>query len=235
MLTRKDLPPRPLLIVLLLALAVAAVVMMRPGSPEGSSTTAVGDAGARARHSSDAPSATDPEKAVELRPLAVVQASPRHEWTSDDLRVPAVIEKIIHSPEEFIRMVEENDRIERRQLVYRKEPAWQTVEQSKAKGEAIRKLMLPALDGREIEVEVTGSDLALSGLSGTFTGKVAGREKSLVTLAFQQGREAFTVVSPDDDLFLQGHPREPGEIILTSFDPDTYLKVPGGEPFKLPK
>ena len=149
--------------------------------------------------------------------------------------MPEAIEKIAHGPEEFIRMVEENDRIERRQLVYRKEPAWQTVEHSKAKGEAIRKLTLPGLDGREVQVEVTGSDLAFSGLSGTFTGKVAGRENSLVTLAFQQGREAFTVVSPDDDLFLQGHPREPGEIILTSFDPETYLKVPGGEPFKFSK
>ena len=181
------------------------------------------------------PGGTKGQKPTEARPLAVVQASGQHEWTSEDLRVPEAIEKIAHGPEEFIRMVEENDRIERRQLVYRKEPAWQTVEHSKAKGEAIRKLTLPGLDGREVQVEVTGADLAFSGLSGTFTGKVAGREKSLVTLAFQQGREAFTVVSPDDDLFLQGHPREPGEIILTSFDPETYLKVPGGEPFKFSK
>jgi len=235
MLTRKNFPPRPLLIVLLLALGVAVIVMTRPDSPETSPATAAGDAAVRAKNASGAPAAAGQEKPVELRPLAVVQTSTRHEWTSDDLRVPAVIEKIIHSPEEFIRMVEENDRIERRQLVYRKEPAWQTVEHSKAKGEAIRNLMLPGLDGREIEMEVTEADLAFSGLSGTFTGKVAGREKSLVTLAFERGREAFTVVSPDDDIFLQGHPREPGEIILTSFDPDTYLKVPGGEPFKLSK
>jgi len=40
------------------------------------------------------------------------------------------------------------------------------------------------------------------------------------------------VVSPEDGTFLQGHPREPGEIILTSFDPNTYQPLPGGEPIK---
>jgi hypothetical protein len=232
MLTRKNLPPRPLAIVLVLAILVATLVVLQPVSP---TLGREDEAAAKAKATGDSSGGAKEQKPVEARPLAVVQASGQHEWTSEDLRVPEAIEKIAHGPEEFIRMVEENDRIERRQLVYRKEPAWQTVEHSKAKGEAIRKLTLPGLDGREVEVEVTGADLAFSGLSGTFTGKVAGREKSLVTLAFQQGREAFTVVSPDDDLFLQGHPREPGEIILTSFDPETYLKVPGGEPFKFSK
>lgn len=232
MLTRKDLPPRPLAIVLVLAILVATLVVLKPVSP---TLGREDEAAVKAKGTGDSSGGTKGQKPTEARPLAVVQASGQHEWTSEDLRVPEAIEKIAHGPEEFIRMVEENDRIERRQLVYRKEPAWQTVEHSKAKGEAIRKLTLPGLDGREVQVEVTGADLAFSGLSGTFTGKVVGREKSLVTLAFQQGREAFTVVSPDDDLFLQGHPREPGEIILTSFDPETYLKVPGGEPFKFSK
>jgi hypothetical protein len=40
------------------------------------------------------------------------------------------------------------------------------------------------------------------------------------------------VVSPDEGLYLQGHPREPGELLVASFDPDEYLNVPGAESLK---
>ena len=123
-------------------------------------------------------------------------------------------------------------RIKRRQLVYRSEPAWELVEQARATGEPIRKLTLPGLDGQEVQVEVTDTDLDPSGLSGSFSGHVAGNQKSLVTLAFIRGREAFTVVSPDDGVFLQGHPRESGEVLVASFDPEKYLSVPGAESIK---
>jgi hypothetical protein len=84
------------------------------------------------------------------------------------------------------------------------------VERAKAAGQPLRRLTLPAFDGQELEVAVTNADLAPSGLSGTFTGQLPGRGQSLVTLAFSKGHEAFTVVSPEDGTFLQGHPREPG-------------------------
>ena len=45
----------------------------------------------------------------------------------------------------------------------------------------------------------------------------------MVTLAFKGGREAFTVLSPEDDLYLQADPREPGELIVKRIDPDTYV------------
>jgi hypothetical protein len=75
-------------------------------------------------------------------------------------------------------------------------------------------------------------DVEPSGLSGSFGGHVAGRPKSLATLAFIRGREAFTVVSPDDDIFLQGHPRESGELLVTSFDAEKYVSIPGAESLK---
>ena len=31
---------------------------------------------------------------------------------------------------------------------------------------------------------------------------------------------------------LQGHPREPGEVLVASFDPDEYLNVAGAESLK---
>lgn len=172
-----------------------------------------------------------PDKVV-LRPLPVSVQTASHEWTQGDGTSPAVMEKIAHGLEELVRLDEENSRIKQRQLVYRKQPVWIAVEQAKGNGESVKTLTLPGIDGQEVTVEVTSSDLALSGMSGTFTGRIPGKDESLVTLAFKQGREAFTVMSPQDGLFLQGHPREPGEIIVTSFDPEVYTPFTKCEPIK---
>jgi hypothetical protein len=162
--------------------------------------------------------------------LPVSRRSAAHEWTEADATSPLVIEKIAHNSEEFIRLVEENDRIERRQLVYRNEPAFVLVQQAKAVGEPVRKLTLPGLDGQELEIEVIHADLDPSGLRGTFTGCLPGRGQSMVTLAFKEGREAFSIISPEDGTFLQGQPREPGEVIVVSYDPEKYHQQPGGAP-----
>ncbi len=173
-----------------------------------------------------------PAPGVALRPLAVVKESAAHAWTAEDARAPEVVRKIAHNEWEERRLLEENPRITGRQLVYRKEPVFIAVERARAAGETLRAFTLPGFDGRELEVEVMRADLEASGLSGTLTGRLPGLGESLVTIAFKQGREAFTVVSPEDGTFLQGHPREPGEIILSSFVPDTYLSIPGGEPIR---
>lgn len=156
--------------------------------------------------------------------------SATHQWTGADAMDPRVIEKIAHNPDEFIKMVEENDRILRRQLVYRKDTAASVVQRARLAGEPVRRLTLPALDGREVEFEVTTADLSPSGQSGSFTGHVAGKPASLVTLAFEFGTEAFSVMSPDDQLFLIADPREPGQVIVKSIDPDKYQPLPCGNP-----
>ena len=176
------------------------------------------------------PSASAP--GVTLRPLAVAKESATHAWTAEDGRAPEVIRRIAHNEWEERRLLEENPRITGRQLVYRKEPVFIAVERSRAAGENLRAFTLPGFDGREFAVEVMRADLEPSGLSGTLTGRLPGLGESVVTIAFKQGREAFTVISPEDGTFLQGHPREPGEIILSSFVPETYLSIPGGEPIR---
>ncbi|MES2476600.1 MAG: hypothetical protein V4640_12525 [Verrucomicrobiota bacterium] len=173
------------------------------------------------------PKSTD---AVRLRPLPVALTSGTHEWTQDDATLPEVIEKIAHNPEEFIRLVEENELIKRRQLVYRKDIAAAVVQRARTTGETIRSLTLPGLDGQEIHVEVTASDLAHSGLSGTFTGRVAGKQLSIVTLAFKLGREAYSVSSPEDNLYLEAEPREPNEVLIKEIDPATYVSGKCGNP-----
>jgi hypothetical protein len=164
------------------------------------------------------------------RPIAVSRRSAAHEWTADDATDLKVIERIAHNPDEIIRMVEENERILRRQLVYRKETAAKLIQKARLNGQPVKQFILPGLDGRELEVEVISSDLAPSGQSGTFHGRLAGRRQSLVTLAFEFGVEAFTVLSPEDGIYLQADPRESGELIVKSFDPDSYVPFQCGQP-----
>lgn len=140
------------------------------------------------------------------------------------------IQQIAHNEMEERRLWEENARIKRRQLVYRKDTAAAVLQRARLNGEAVQQLTIPGFDGQELQVAIDRADLEPSWQAGTFTGRLAGQPNSLVTLAFKFGREAFTVISPDDGTYLQAHPREPGELILTSFDPETYLSLPGGEP-----
>jgi hypothetical protein len=156
------------------------------------------------------------------RPLAVARRSKTHEWTAEDGRSPDFIYKTAHNDLEAQRMVEENDRIKRRQLVYRNDTAAVVIQRARLSGEPVKKLTLPGLDGQEIPVEITQTDLAPSGQTGSLTGRIAGKPGSLVTLAFKFGREAFTVSSPEDGLYLVAEPREPGELIVKSIDPNVY-------------
>lgn len=164
------------------------------------------------------------------RPIPVSFRSATHEWTADDATDLKVIERIAHNPDEIIKMVEENERILRRQLVYRKETAAKLVQKARLNGQPVKQFILPGLDGRELEVEVISSDLAPSGQTGTFHGRLSGRQQSLVTLAFEFGVEAFTVLSPEDGIYLQADPRESGELIVKSFDPDKYVPFQCGQP-----
>lgn len=211
------------------ALFVGVLVFSRLGSrPQ---TGAAAAAAARTKSPAPASSVVSGEGVrIALRPLSSARASAAHEWTAEDATAPETIAKIAHNRSEFVRLVQENSRIERRQLVYRKEPAWVLVERAKGEGAPLSRLTLPGLDGQEVVMEIENADLSDSGLSGSFHGRVAGRGDSLATLAFDRGREAFTVVSPSDGIYLQGDPREPGEIIVASFDPQKYQPLPCGNP-----
>jgi hypothetical protein len=166
----------------------------------------------------------------QLRPLGVARESADYQWTAEDGKDPGVIQKLAHNDLEFQRMADENSRILRRQLVYHKETTDALVQRAKQTGESLRQLTLPGLDGQEVRVEITRTDLSSSGQQGAFAGQVAGRPDSTVTLAFKGGREAFTILSPADGLYLQGDPREPGELVVKSINPDTYVLGTCGTP-----
>jgi hypothetical protein len=77
-----------------------------------------------------------------------------------------------------------------------------------------------------IPFQIAATDLSPSGQQGSFSGRVAGRPDSVATFSFKGGREAFTIISPADNLYLFGEPRELGEIIVKSVD---ISKYPVGE------
>ena len=127
-------------------------------------------------------------------------------------------------------MADENRRIYQRQLVYLQESTALLVERARADGQTLRQLTLPGLAGQEIPVDITDADLSPSGQWGTLTGHVRGRLESTVTLAFKGGREAFTVLAPAENLYIVGEPREPGELIVKSINPDTWIVGVCGNP-----
>ncbi len=164
------------------------------------------------------------------RPFSVASRGGAFEWTAEDGKDLQVIRQIAHNEGEYQRLVAENDRIKRRQLVYRTETTAALIERNKLTGEPLQRLTLPGLDGAQVDVEITRSELNPSGQQGAFAGRVAGQPDSLVTLAFKGGREAFTVINPAEGLFLHAEPREPGELIVKSIDPDVYASGYCGNP-----
>lgn len=159
-------------------------------------------------------------------PFAAVKTNNAFGWTAEDGTRPEVIRQLAHNELEFERMAGESDRVYRRQLVYHNDTVAAQIERAKLTGEPLRELQLPGLDGREIQFQIASTDLSPSGQQGSFSGRVAGRPDSVATFSFKGGREAFTIISPADNLYLFGEPREPGEIIVKSVD---ISKYPVGE------
>ncbi len=217
-------------IVLVIALGIAAaVVMRRSPSPVIVSRPAI-TANSPSFQAPVIPPQAQPNASFQMRPFAVAQESDTLQWTAEDGKDANVIRRLAHNDLEYQRMVDENIRIIRRQLVYLKEPAAALIEQSKLTGQPVLQLTLPGLDGQEVPVEIERADLSPSGQQGTFTGHIFDRPDSMVTLAFKGRVEAFTVISPSDKLYLQGDPREPGEVLVKSFNPDEYITGVCGNP-----
>ena len=181
-----------------------------------------------ARAAAETPTTVNPS--FQRRPFAVARSTEASEWTAEDGRNTNVIRRLAHNDLEYQRMLDENDRVLRRQLVYRKQTVANFLQSASVSGKSARQLALPGLDGQELNFEIIRVELSPSGNQGTLSGHIVGRPDSLVTMAFKQGREAFTVISPSDKIFLQADPREPGELIIKSIDPDTYVGGMCGNP-----
>lgn len=195
-----------------------------------------------APNSPAAPAAQDPQKPslppaataapadFKLRPFPVVNEGKSHQWTSADGKDTNVILQLAHNPLEYARMVEENSRIKRRQLVYRKETVPQLLQQLQPAGARLQSFTLPGLDGAEFEVEVTDTKVNGAAQSGSVNGRVKGRSGSMVSVGFYNGSESFNILSPEDGIYLTADAREPGEVIVKEIDPDKYSPPAGNTP-----
>lgn len=157
----------------------------------------------------------------QTRPFSVAYESSNVQWTLADGKDTNIIRQLAHNPLEFDRMVEENSRIFKRQLIYLKETAAAVFEQAKLTGQPVQQLMLPGVDGQELKFEIVKSQTQ-SSRQGMFSGHLAGNNDSMVTLAYMDGREAFTILSPKENIFVVGEPREDGQVIVKAIDPNTY-------------
>jgi hypothetical protein len=69
---------------------------------------------------------------------------------------------------------------------------------------------------------VTRTESKDGGRQGQLYGQLPGRPDSMVTVAFINDREAFTVISPEDQIYLQAEAHDPGQIVVKSINPSTY-------------
>ena len=156
------------------------------------------------------------------RPFPVAYESPNFQWTLADGKDTNIIRELAHNELEYKRMVSENSTIYRRQLIYLKETPAAVFEQAELTGKPVRQLTLPGLDGQELPVVVTRTDLRDGGNQGQVYGQLPGESDSMVTVAFVGDREAFTVISPRDQIYLQAESHDPGQLVVKSINPNTY-------------
>jgi hypothetical protein len=161
-------------------------------------------------------------KSYQTHPFEVVESNSVYAWTAEDGRSTNVIRQLAHNDLEYARMVAENNTIFRRQLVYHTEPFTVLAQQAIESQQSISRLTLPGLDGHALQVSVMKTDFESGGDRGLFYGKLPDDPNSIVTVAFIAGREAFTVISVQDQIYLQGEAREPGEIVVKSINPQSY-------------
>jgi hypothetical protein len=155
-------------------------------------------------------------------PFPVSKSSGAFEWTAEDGKDTNVILQLAHNELEYQRMVTENATIFRRQLVYHTEPFTLLAQKAIQSGQSIQQITLPGLDGQLLPVVVTRTDLKDGGNQGQVYGQLPGQPDSMVTMAFVSNREAFTVISPQDKIYLQAESHDPSQIVVKSINPNTY-------------
>ena len=161
----------------------------------------------------------------QTHPFAVALTNGAYEWTAEDGKDPDVIRRLAHNERESQRMLRENDTIYRRQLVYDTAGFMRLAQQAVQSSQSLQQVTLPGLDGQEFQVAVTRTDFKNGGGQGQIYGQLPDRPDSMVTVAFIADREAFTVISPQDQIYLQAEAREPGEVVVKSINPSTYGMV----------
>src|SRR4029077_12699293 len=126
--------------------------------PAAIATNALPPIAASRATNSTASTASAPTPDFQKRPYPVSYETPEIQWTSADGKDTNVIQHFAHNPLEYNRMVEENPRILKRQLVYLKETAAAVFEKAKLTHAPVQELTVPGVDGQEYQFEIVQSD-----------------------------------------------------------------------------
>jgi len=156
------------------------------------------------------------------RVFPVAYQSSNFQWTLADGKDTNVIRKLAHNQLEYQRMLIENDTIFRRQLIYFNQGFVPLAQQALQTGQNLKQITLPGLGGQELTVDVKRTDFRDGGIRGQIYGQLPGQPDSMVTVAFANNLEAFTIISPRDQIYLQAEAHEPGEVVVKSINPQTY-------------
>lgn len=162
-------------------------------------------------------------------PFPVAHQSSNFEWAAADGKDTNVIRQLAHNEFEYRRMLIENNAIFSRQLVYLNQSLSRLAQQASQTGQSLKQITLPGLNGQELTVDVTRTDFRNDGSKGQIYGQLPGRPDSMVTAAFVGLREAFTIISPQDQIYLQAEAHEPNQVVVKSINPKTYGTFASGK------
>jgi hypothetical protein len=169
-----------------------------------------------------APAVSANRPSFQEHPFPAAYDSHGFQWTLADGKDTNVIRLLAHNESEYRRMVIENEAIYRRQLVYFTSRFASLAGNLVQTHQDAQQITLPGLDGQTFTVDVTRTDFRDGGSKGQIYGQLPDRPDSMVTVAFVNGREAFTIISPRDQIYLQAEAREPGQVVIKSVNPQRY-------------
>lgn len=156
-----------------------------------------------------------------LDPFEIVKSSPNHDWTGVNIVKPEQIDKIAHNDAERDRLIKETIYTPQRQLIYQKVSVQDRILASIANGQDLTTIIIPGLDGEELEVVIT--DLTTQPGEGDVTegylgGHLATDPESVVSWGYYDGVESGSVFSQKEGLHLEFSPREERQLILSTTD-----------------
>jgi hypothetical protein len=218
-------PPRKTRVTLVLAALVALGLVIWAAQPRRLAVPAKASAPDSAAVGTTKPAGLLPAEDFpwfRSHPFKVAHSNADYGWTAEDGRDTNVMRRLAHNEGEYRRMRIENDAIFRRQLIYFTQGFAPLAQQAMQTGQGLKQITLPGLDGQEFSVDVTRTDFRNGGSQGQIYGQLPGQPGSMVTVAFLNMREAFTVISPQNHIYLQAEAREPGEVVVKSINPALY-------------
>lgn len=175
-----------------------------------------------------------PFEDFELNPFPITKETSLHAWTSVDGTKSSVVKKLAHNALEEGRLLEENQWVESRELVYRKKTSKDLLTTSLENGEELKEMKVPGPDGVEYTMTVTSLDYETNPEGAPTEGVVSGYIEEIpnseALLSFYKGVESGYISS--ESVNLNYDSRESGQFSLSSVNIERMEKFIPSEYFE---